>query len=211
MGSAYRPSAAPTPCAHRATSGVAPVRAHAARTALNARSGQRAARGPTRQCGWPVRHAGGTPQAVVARLGGPGVASSGSNTSGSGARPVPPDIAAGLAAMARPTALRKPDCGARGIATDNVFRRLVSRKLTKSWADTFDHATRTFQDALQARAGTDALAAQARSALSPRPGAVLVTLDGRSAYDSMSRVAFLSKLREVAPELFAFEASVDQA
>ena len=116
---------------------------------------------------------------------------------------IPPDIAAGLA-MARLTALRKPDGGVRGIATGDVFRRLVSRTLAKSWADTFDHATRPFQYALQARAGTDALAAQVRSALSLRPDAVLVSLDGRSAYDSMSRVAFLSKLREVAPELLPF-------
>ena len=116
---------------------------------------------------------------------------------------IPPDIAAGLA-MARLTALRKPDGGVQGIATGDVFRRLVSRTLAKSWADTFDHATRPFQHALQARAGTDALAAQVRSALSLRPDAVLVSLDGRSAYDSMSRVAFLSKLREVAPQLLPF-------
>ena len=60
------------------------------------------------------------------------------------------------------------------------------------------------QFALQARAGTDALAASVRAAFSLRPGAVLVPLDSRSAYDSMSRVAFLSKLRGVAPELLPF-------
>ena len=60
------------------------------------------------------------------------------------------------------------------------------------------------QRALQARAGTDALAASVRAALSLRPRSVLVSLDGRSAYDSMSRAAFLSKLREVAPELLPF-------
>ncbi|OLP88553.1 hypothetical protein AK812_SmicGene30090 [Symbiodinium microadriaticum] len=46
---------------------------------------------------------------------------------------VPSDIAAGLA-MARLTALRKPDGGVRGIATGDVFRRLVSRTLAKEWA-----------------------------------------------------------------------------
>ena len=64
----------------------------------------------------------------------------------------------------------------------------------------FDQATRPFQFAFQVRAGTDALAAHVRAALATRQGAVLVvSLDGRSAYDSMSRVAFLSKLSEVAP------------
>ena len=43
-----------------------------------------------------------------------------------------------------------------------------------------------------------------RAALSLRPRSVLVSLDGRSAYDSMSQAAFLSKLREVAPELLPF-------
>ena len=33
---------------------------------------------------------------------------------------------------------------------------------------------------------------------------MVVSLDGRSAYDSISRAAFLSKLREVAPELLPF-------
>ena len=73
------------------------------------------------------------------------------------------------------------------------------------WATVFDEATRRpYQFALQARAGTDALAAHVRVALAQRSDAVLVSLDGRSAYDSMSRAAFLSKLREVAPELLPF-------
>ena len=42
-------------------------------------------------------------------------------------------------------------------ATGDVFRRLVSRALAKGWANTFDKATRPFQFALQASAGTDAL------------------------------------------------------
>ena len=72
------------------------------------------------------------------------------------------------------------------------------------WAVKFYQATRPFQFALHARAGTDELAAHVRAALETRPGAVLVSLDGRSAYDSMSRAAFLGKLREVAPELLPF-------
>ena len=92
----------------------------------------------------------------------------------------------------------------RGIATGDCFRRLVSRALAKGWADTFDEATRPYQFALQARAGADALAAHVRTALEQRPDAVLVSLDGRSAYDSMSRAAFLAGLRSCAPELLPF-------
>ena len=116
---------------------------------------------------------------------------------------IPPDIATGIAAV-RLTALSKPDGGVRGIATGDAFRRLVSRTLAKGWAATFDQATRPYQYALQARAGTDALAAHVRAALDMRPEAVVVSLDGRSAYDCMSRAAFLSKLHEVAPELLPY-------
>ena len=94
-------------------------------------------------------------------------------------------------ALARVTALQKPGGGARGIATGDVFRRLVSGALAQGWADTFE-ATRPYQFALKARAGTDALAAHVRASLDMRPDAVVVSLDGRNAYDSMSRAAFLS-------------------
>ena len=116
---------------------------------------------------------------------------------------VPTDVAEGLA-RTRLTALQKADGGVRGIATGDAFRRLVSRTLAKEWAGNFDRATRPYQFALQARAGTDALAAHVRAALALRPDAVLVSLDGRNAYDCMSRAAFLTKLHEVAPELLPF-------
>ena len=116
---------------------------------------------------------------------------------------VPEEVRKALA-MARLTALRKPDGGVRGIATGDTFRRLVSRTIAREWAAKFDHATRPYQFALQARAGTDALTAHVRAALATRRDAVLVSLDGRSAYDSMSRAAFLGKLHEVAPELLPF-------
>ena len=120
---------------------------------------------------------------------------------------VPADIPPALA-MARLTALRKPDGGVRGIATGDVFRRLVSKTFARQRAATFDLATRPYQFALQARAGTDALAAHVRAALAKRSDAVLVSLDGRSAYDTMSRAAFLAKLRDVARAVAAVRVHV---
>ena len=64
----------------------------------------------------------------------------------------------------------------------------------------FDAATRPYQFALQARAGTDALAAHVRTALELQEDAVLVSLDGRSA-DSMSRASFFTALQEAAPDI----------
>ena len=43
-----------------------------------------------------------------------------------------------------------------------------------------------------------------RVALESDPRATVVSVDGRSAYDSVSRAAFLVQLREVAPELLPF-------
>ena len=107
-------------------------------------------------------------------------------------------------ALARLTALRKPGGGVRGIATGDCFRRLVARALAKQWAPDFDAATRPFQYALQARSGTDALATQLRVALERAPDAVVVSLDGRAAYDTMSRESFLTALQDAAPSLLPF-------
>ena len=65
----------------------------------------------------------------------------------------------------------------------------------KEWAGTFDRATRPYQFALQARAGTDALAAHVRAALALRPDTVLLLLDGRTRLHALA--AFLTKLHEV--------------
>ena len=100
--------------------------------------------------------------------------------------------------------LRKPDGGVRGIATGDVFRRLVARTLAKQWAPTVDQAARTYQHAMQSRAGMDALIVSVRAASDTRTDAVVVSLNGRNAYDSISRAAFLAKLREVAPQLLPF-------
>ena len=116
---------------------------------------------------------------------------------------IPANIAAALA-VSRLTALRKPAGGVRGIATGDTFRRLVSRCLARQYADTFDQATRPYQFALQTRAGTDALSGMLRAAIDLDADATIVSLDGRSAYDTISRAAFLCKLREVAPALVPF-------
>ena len=50
----------------------------------------------------------------------------------------------------------------------------------------------------------DALVARLRVALETDPDVTVVSLDGRSAYDTVSRAAFLSKLRQVAPALLPF-------
>ena len=62
------------------------------------------------------------------------------------------------------------------------------------YADTFDEATRPYQFALQTRAGTDALSGMLHATVDLDSAATIVSLDGRSAYDTISRTAFLNKL-----------------
>ena len=50
----------------------------------------------------------------------------------------------------------------------------------------------------------DAFTAKLRAALERDPQTTVVSLDGRSAYDCISRAAFLHKLHEVAPALVPF-------
>ena len=64
---------------------------------------------------------------------------------------------------------------ARGIATGDVFRHLVSRAIATMWMHAFDEATRPSRYALKARAGTDALAAHVRTALELRDDAAPTT------------------------------------
>ena len=120
---------------------------------------------------------------------------------------LPPGIIDALA-LSRLTALRKPEGGVRGIASGDVFRRLVSRALARALAGVFDEATRPYQFALSTPAGTDSLAAMLRIATELDPEATVVSLDGRSAYDSVSRAAMLGKLKQVAPQILPFVRSL---
>lgn len=106
--------------------------------------------------------------------------------------------------LARLTALQKPGGGVRGIAMGDSFRRLTSRALARHYASTFEEATRPYQFALQTRAGTDCLAGFLRAATDRDRQTTVVSLDGRSAYDSISRAAFLTKTHEVAPSLLPY-------
>ena len=53
---------------------------------------------------------------------------------------VPEDVAQALG-LCRLTALRKPNGGVRGIATGDVFRRLVTRTIAQQFADQLVTAT----------------------------------------------------------------------
>ena len=106
---------------------------------------------------------------------------------------VPAEIAEAFG-LCRMTALRKPDGGVRGIATGDVFRRLVTRTLAQQFAAELVTATSPYQYALSTRAGTDCAAFLLRTAAETDEHGAIVSLDGVGAYDHVSRAAIFDAL-----------------
>ena len=90
--------------------------------------------------------------------------------------------------------------GCGGIATGEALRRLTSRVLARRFAGVFD------EDLRSERAPAHAVAALLRYATDADEQATVVCLrlHGRAAYNSVSRAAVLSKVRDVAPGLLPF-------
>ena len=110
------------------------------------------------------------------------------------ARAQAPQVALDAIALSRLTALRKPTGGVRGIATGDVFRRLVSRALARAFSGELDAATRPFQFALQTRAGTDSLAAMLRAAVELDPRGPPLPLDSSGLKSGTHRLHGNAKL-----------------
>ena len=93
--------------------------------------------------------------------------------------------------IGRITALRKSDGGVRGIVAGDLFRRLVSRTIAKQLAKEVEAATAPFQYALSTRAGCECVAHVIQGLCEMNPTATITSIDGISAYDSISRRAML--------------------
>ena len=106
---------------------------------------------------------------------------------------IPADISTALG-LCRLTALRKPAGGVRGIATGDVFRRLVTRTIAQQYAAELVRATAPYQFALSTRAGTDCAATLLRTSAEIDPHGVVISLDGIGAYDHVSRAAIFEAL-----------------
>ena len=99
---------------------------------------------------------------------------------------VPPRIGAVLR-RGRLTALQKPGGGVRGIVAGDVIRRLVARTIAQ--LGKVVESTAPFQHALSTRAGYECIAHD--------PEATVLSIDGISAHDLISRKVMLSGLARV--------------
>ena len=91
--------------------------------------------------------------------------------------------------LGRMTALRKESGGVRGIVSGEVMRRLTARTIAQQVGPAVKAATAPFQYALSTRAGCECIAHALQAVCELDPEATVTSIDGISAYDSISRRA----------------------
>ena len=96
--------------------------------------------------------------------------------------------------MERMTALRKANGGVRGIVVGDVVRRLVARTMAHQLAPQVESATAPFQYALFTRAGSECVAHVIQGLSELNPDSTVMSIDGITAYDQISRAAMLDGL-----------------
>ena len=113
------------------------------------------------------------------------------------ARGEAPEVAVEAIRMGRMTALQKPDGGVRGIVAGDVMRCLVGRTVAQQIMPAVERFTAPFQYALRTRAGTECVAHVLQALTEANPDATVLSIDGVSAFDMVSRLAMLAALRRV--------------
>ena len=92
------------------------------------------------------------------------------------------------------TALAKKDGGARGTAAGDVIGRFVARTMSQQLSKAAELATAPHQYALSTRAGCECVAHALQGLVELDPDSTVVSIDGISAYDLMSRESMMTGL-----------------
>ena len=109
---------------------------------------------------------------------------------------IPRRIVDGLR-MGRITALQKPNGGVRGIVAGDAIRRLVSRTIAQQLGPAVEKATAPFQYAMTTKAGCECIAHVLQSLCESDPLTTVISVDGVSAFDLISRESMLHGLMRV--------------
>ena len=109
---------------------------------------------------------------------------------------VPPDVVAVLR-MGRITALQKPGGGVRGIVCGDIVRRLVARTIAQKITPAVLEATSPFQYALGSKAGGESVAHAIQSLTDMDSRATVLSIDGISAFDLISRAAMMDGMAQI--------------
>ena len=105
-----------------------------------------------------------------------------------------PEVIQEAMALGRMTALKKPQGGVRGIVCGDFLRRIVARTLAQQLSPEFENACAPFQFALSTRAGTESVAHALQASTALDPNLTVLSIDGISAFDSISRASMLKGL-----------------
>ena len=94
------------------------------------------------------------------------------------------------------TALQKDDGGVRGIVASDIIRRLVARTVAQQLSPIVERVTAPFQCAMTTRA-RECVAHALQALTEADPTATVMSLDGVSAFDLISRRAMLESLAAI--------------
>ena len=108
-----------------------------------------------------------------------------------------PVTIANIVRRGRMTDLRKDGGGVRGIVVGEVIRRLTARTIAQQLVPAVEACTAPFQYALSTRAGCECIVHVLQTLTELDPEATVTSIDGISAYDSISRKAMLEGLARV--------------
>ena len=99
--------------------------------------------------------------------------------------------------LGRLRALQKPNGGVRGIVSGDVVRRLVARTIAQQLTPAVQRATSPLQYALATKSGGECIAHALQTLTDLSDTATVLSIDGISAFDLISRGAMLEGLRSV--------------
>ena len=94
------------------------------------------------------------------------------------------------------TALQKLGGGVRSIVAGDIVRRLVARTIAQQLGKVVERATAPFQYALATRAGSECIAHALQALSEVNPESTVLSIDGNSAYDLISRRASCLRWQE---------------
>ena len=100
--------------------------------------------------------------------------------------------------LGRLTALQKPNGGVRGIVSGDIVRRLVARTMSQQLMESVQRATAPYQYAMSTKSGCECIAHALQGLTELDPRATVMSIDGISAFDLISRRAMLQALDNVA-------------
>ena len=99
--------------------------------------------------------------------------------------------------LGRLTALQKANGGVRGIVAGDIGRRLVARTMSQQLMESVQAATAPFQYAMSTKSGCECIAHALQGLTEPNRRATVMSIDGISAHDLVSRESMLQALADV--------------